>query len=86
MDEEHDSLSDDQTIKGIIIDLRLVVDQLDKNLMKAKDLIHELALRLDESKRCERDQVSTIKVIMKDKIREGKITAKVDRRLLTTGV
>lgn len=44
--------------------------------MKAKDLIHELALRLDESKRCERDQVSTIKEIMKDKIREGKITAK----------
>ncbi len=78
MNEEYDnSLSDDQTIKGIIIDLRLVVDQLGKNFMKAKDLIHELARRLDESKRCERDQVSRkIKEILKDKIREGKITAK----------
>jgi regulator of replication initiation timing len=78
MNEEHDnSLSDDQTIKGIITDLRLVVDQLGKNFMKAKDLIHELARRLDESKRCERDQVSRkIKEILKDEIREGKITAK----------
>jgi hypothetical protein len=77
MNEEHDSLSDDQTIKDIIIDLRLVVDQLGKDFMKAKDLIHELARRLDESKVCERDQVSRkIKEILKDEIREGKITAK----------
>jgi hypothetical protein len=77
MNEEHDSLSEDQTIEGIIIDLMLVVDQLGKNFMKAKDLIHELARRLDESKQCERDQVSRkIKEILKDKIREGKITAK----------
>jgi hypothetical protein len=59
MNEEHDnSLSDDQTIKGIIIDLRLVVDQLGKNFIKTKDLIYELARSLDESKQCERDQVS----------------------------
>jgi hypothetical protein len=76
MNEEHDSLSDDQTIKDIIIDLRLVVDQLGKDFMKA-NLIHELARRLDESKVCERDQVSRkIKEILKDEIREGKITAK----------
>lgn len=77
MNEEHDSLSDDQTIKGIIVDLRLVVDQLGKDFMKAKDLIHELARGLDESKQCERAQVSRkIKEILKDKITEGKITAK----------
>jgi predicted nucleic-acid-binding protein len=78
MNEEHDnSLSDDQTIKDIIIDLRLVVDQHGKNFIKTKDLIHELARRLDESKQCERDQVSReIKEILKDKIREEKITAK----------
>ena len=77
MNEEHDTLSDDQTIKNIIIDLRLAVDQLGKDFVKAKDLIHELARRLDESKQCERDQVSRkIKEILKDKIREGKITAK----------
>jgi len=56
MNEEHDnSLSDNQTIKGIINDLRLAVDQLGKDFIKAKDLIHELARRLDESKQCERD-------------------------------
>src|SRR4051812_40834133 len=78
MNEEYDNgLLDDQTIKGIINDLRLVVDQLGNNFVKAKDLIHELARRLDESKQCERDQVSRkIKEILKDKIREGKITAK----------
>jgi hypothetical protein len=78
MNEEYDNgLLDDQTIKGIINDLRLAVDQLGKDFIKAKDLIHELARRLDESKQCERDQVSRkIKEILKDKIREGKITAK----------
>ena len=78
MNEEHDnSLSEDQTIKGIITDLKLVVDQLSSNFVKAKDLIHELARHLDENKLCERDQVSRkIKEILKDKIREGKITAK----------
>ena len=35
MNEEHDnSLSDNQTIKGVIIDLRLVVDQLGKNFTR----------------------------------------------------
>jgi hypothetical protein len=78
MNEEYDNgLLDDQTIKGIINDLRLAVDQLGKDFIKAKDLIHELARSLDESKQCERDQVSRkIKEILKDKIREGKITAK----------
>ena len=78
MNEEYDnSLSEDQTIKGIITDLKLVVDQLGKNFTKTKELIHELARRLDESKQCEREQVSRkIKEILKDKIKEGKITAK----------
>ena len=76
-DEYDNSLSEDQTIKGIITDLKLVVDQLGNNFTKAKELIHELARLLDESKQCERDQVSRkIKEILKDKIREGKITAK----------
>lgn len=72
--------SDDQTIKGIITNLKLAVDQLGqlgKNFIKTKDLIHELARCLDESKQCERDQVSRkIKEILKDEIREAKITAK----------
>lgn len=77
MNIEYDSLSDDQTIKGIVTDLKLVVDQLSNNFAKAKDLILELARLLDESKLCERDQVSRkIKKILKDKITDGKITAK----------
>ena len=78
MNEELDnSLSDDQTIKGIITDLKLVIDQLDNNFSKAKNLIHELARRLDEGKLCERAQISRkIKEILKDKIEEGKITEK----------
>jgi regulator of replication initiation timing len=78
MNEEYDnSLSDDQTINGIIVRLKLVVDQLSSNFVKAKDLIHELARHLDESKLCERDQVSRkIKKILKEEIKEGKITAK----------
>jgi DNA anti-recombination protein RmuC len=77
MNEEHVSLSDEQTINGIIVRLKLVVDQLSNNFVKAKDLIHELARHLDESKLCKRDQVSRkIKKILKDKIEEGKITEK----------
>lgn len=78
MNEEYDnSVSDDQTINGIIVRLKLVVDQLSNNFVKAKDLIHELARQLDESKLCERSQISIkIKEILKDKIDEGKITAK----------
>jgi hypothetical protein len=77
MNKEYNSLSDEQTINGIITNLKLAVDQLSKDFTKAKDLIHELALRLDESKQCKRDQVSRkIKKILKDKISEGKITAK----------
>jgi hypothetical protein len=77
MNEEYNSLSDDQTINGIIVRLKLVVDQLNSNFMKAKDLVHELARHLDESKLCERNQVSRkIKEILKDKIDEGKITEK----------
>ena len=53
-----DILSDDQTIEGIITDLRQAVDQLNKDFVKAKDLILELARRLDESNQCKRDRVS----------------------------
>jgi hypothetical protein len=69
--------NDEQEIKGIIADLRSVIDQLSLNFTSARDLIHRLALRLDESKQCERDQISKrIKEILKDKIQDGKITEK----------
>lgn len=62
------------SIRGIISNLRNVVDQFATN---SKELVIELARRLDEVKICERNKISRlIKYILKDKIREGKITAK----------
>src|SRR5689334_14837555 len=64
-------------IKGIVVDLRQVVDQIDKNFKKAKDLIIEIARRLDEGRFCERGHISRrIKEMLQDKIKEGKITPK----------
>ena len=61
-------------IKGLIADLRNLVDQFGTN---SKELVMELARGLDEEKICERNKISRlIKYILKDKIREGKITAK----------
>jgi hypothetical protein len=66
-----------QMIKGIVVDLRQVVDQIDKNFKKAKDLIIEIARRLDEGRFCERGHISRrIKEMLQDKIKEGKITSK----------
>lgn len=62
------------SIRGIISNLRSVVDQFGTN---SKELVIELARRLDEEKVCERNKISRlIKYILKDKIREGKITTK----------
>jgi hypothetical protein len=47
------------------------------NKTSARDLIQELARRLDESMQCEQGQIcKRIKEILKDKIQEGKITEK----------
>jgi hypothetical protein len=61
-------------IRGIIANLRNLVDQFGTN---SKEQVMELARGLDEEKICERNKISRlIKYILKDKIREGKITAK----------
>lgn len=64
-------------IREIITDLRNIIDQLDSNFKSTKELIIELARKLDEEKISERSKISRlIKYILKDKIREGKITVK----------
>ena len=69
--------NDEQEIKGIIVDLKSVIDHISMNFTKASELIHRLARRLDESKQCEQDQIcKRIKEILKDKIQEGKISQK----------
>jgi hypothetical protein len=65
------------TIQRVIINLRSTIDQLDSDYKSAKESITELARRIDEDRICERSKVSRlIKYILKDKILEGKITAK----------
>src|SRR6185437_4054194 len=66
-----------QMIKGIVVDLRQVIDQIDKDVKKAKDLIVEIAHKLDEGRFCERGHISRrIKEMLQEKIKEGKITSK----------
>jgi hypothetical protein len=62
------------SIRRTISNLQNVVDQFGTN---SKELVIELARKLDEEKVCERNRISRlIKYTLKDKIREGKITIK----------
>jgi hypothetical protein len=64
-------------IRGIIADLRSIIDQIGTNLKSAKELIIELAKRLYEEKICEKCKISSlVKYLLRDKITEGKITAR----------
>ena len=64
-------------VEDIIAKLRVIIDELDKNFADAKNLILELARHLDETKQSEQTQICRkIKEMLKDKIKEGKITGK----------
>jgi hypothetical protein len=64
-------------IENIIANLRVVIDERDKNFADAKSLILELARHLDETRECEETQICRkIKQMLNDKIDEGKITGK----------
>ena len=70
-------------IKTVVVDLRAVIDALDKNFASAKSLILKLARLLDETKECKQSQICTkIKEMLADKIKEGKITKKWIERCL----
>ena len=70
-------------IKTVVVDLRAVIDELDRNFASAKSLILELARLLDETKQCRQSQICRkIKEMLKDKIHEGKITGKWIERCL----
>lgn len=67
-------ISNHPKLHGIISDLRNFIDEYNT---KSQELILEIAKRLDEENLCERSKISQlIKKILKDKIKEGKITAK----------
>lgn len=64
-------------VQGIVADLRSLIDRIDLNFKQARELVLEIAKRLDESRVCRRDEICRrLKDILEDKIREGKITAK----------
>jgi len=70
-------------IKIVVVDLRAVIDALDRNFTSAKSLILKLARLLDETKECKQTQICTkIKEMLADKIKEGKITKKWIERCL----
>ena len=70
---------------GVITDLRTVIDEYDSKVKKSKELILDLCSRLDREKVCEQNKISQIiKEILKDKIKEGKITAKWIEQCLPT--
>jgi hypothetical protein len=66
-------------IETVVVNLRAVIDELDRNFASAKSLILKLARLLDETKECKQSQIcAKIKEMLADKIKEGKITKKVD--------
>ena len=70
-------------IEIVVVDLRAVIDALDRNFASAKSLILKLARLLDETKECKQSQICTkIKEMLADKIKEGKITKKWIERCL----
>jgi hypothetical protein len=83
--ESVNDISNNSKLHGIIIDLKNIIDDYDYNFKKFQELILELARRLNEEKSCEQDKISQIiKEILKDKIKEGKITAKWIEECLPT--
>src|SRR5919108_1245394 len=69
--------SENKSLNEIIAELKTVIDQIVTNQTNARKLILELAKRLDEGHKYERNQICRrIKDILKDKIRQGHITDK----------
>jgi hypothetical protein len=70
-------LAENKTIEEIVSQIKYVIDQISTNFATARELVLELARRLNETKECELGQTCRkIKLILKDKIREGRITEK----------
>jgi hypothetical protein len=88
MDKEIQKVEDFKkypSIHGIIVDLRIIVDDLNDRFKKFQEIILELARRLDEEKICKRDMIcQTIKEILKDKMAEGKISERWIENCLPT--
>jgi|GEM_PF-3090012 len=64
-------------VERVVTDLKSTIDKLHSDFGTVRDQILELARVLDESKQCERGYISRkIKDLLKDEIKDGKITPK----------
>jgi len=72
-------------VNGIITDLKMVVEKFHFEYTKLRDIIQELAKRLDENKICKQEIVcQAIKEILKEKIADGKISERYIESCLPT--
>ena len=63
------------SVNGIIADLKMMVEKFHLEFTKLREIILELARRLDEEQICKQETIcQTIKEILKEKIAEGKIS------------
>lgn len=73
------------SVNGIIADLKILVETLHLEFTKLREIIQELARRLDEEQICKQENIcQTIKEILKDKIDEGKISERYIESCLPT--
>ena len=72
-------------VNGIIEDLKMLVEKFHFEFTKLRDILQELAKRLDENKICEQEKIcQAIKEILKKKIAEGKISERYIESCLPT--
>ncbi len=73
------------SVNGIIADLKMMVEILSLKFTKLREIIQELARRLDEEQICKQENIcQTIKEILKEKIAEGKISERYIESCLPT--
>src|SRR5215217_6210055 len=73
------------SVKGIITDLKMMIENLYLKFTTLREIIQELAKRFDENKICKQEIVcQVIKEILKDKIIEGKISERYIESCLPT--
>ena len=73
------------SVNGIITDLKMLVEKLHLKFTKLREIIQELARRLDEEQICKQENIcQTIKEILKEMIAEGKISERYIESCLPT--
>ena len=72
-------------VNGIIADLKIMVEKFHLEFTKLREIIQELAKRLDENKICKQEIIcQAIKEILKEKVSEGKISERYIESCLPT--